>query len=314
VIDGLLCFLVNKLNAMTQDTLEKVITSAYKVEAFEASKKTLFTMCATSKYQGNKGEKAATLHIRDMVKVLQEKGTDIPIFVCTPEDLSELPPISFDSLDVTMLLCQKQKTQSAVDVLKASVDCQHSAIAEHTANATSMECRMKRLERKHDDPSYRDSSIPARENMMKETSVKPVNMDEAGPTRAIHTNTPVTASWTEVVKHNMMKPQAQPHHQPDLSGIRRRTDRKPGVVGTADITNIATIQTKIVNVFATKFTPDLEAATLRHYLKGKLNLKIQFREIETQSKRFASFQVTAECEDPKVLHDPSIWPPGVFVS
>ena len=68
VVDGLLCFMVNKLSLMTQDTIEKVITSAYKVEAIEASKKKLFALCATSRYQGHKGEKAATLHVRDMVR------------------------------------------------------------------------------------------------------------------------------------------------------------------------------------------------------------------------------------------------------
>ncbi len=51
---------------------------------------------------------------------------------------------------------------------------------------------------------------------------------------------------------------------------------------------------------------------LRDYLKGKLNLEVQCRKIDTQRKQFASFQVTAECEDLKVLHDPSIWPSGAF--
>ena len=314
VVDGLLCFLVNKLSVMTQDTLEKVITSAYKVDTIEASKKKLFTLCATSRYQGHKGEKAATLHIRDMVKVLQEKGTDIPIFVCAPEDLSELPPISFDNLDVSMLLSQIQKTQSALDVMKATVDCQHLTISDLTANSTGIDSRMKRLERQFDDPFYRDPSIPApaKENMPTETPVKSVSLDEAKPKQGVDSR--VTTSWTDVVKRKKVKPQTQLSHQPAQSqSVQKKDKKKPGLVGTAKIANITTVQTKIVNVFATKFTPDLEAATLRDYLKGKLNLQVQCRKIDTQSKRFASFQVTTECVDPKVLYDPSIWPTGAFV-
>ena len=44
-----------------------------------------------------------------------------------------------------------------------------------------------------------------------------------------------------------------------------------------------------------------------------MNLDIKCRKIETQRTRFASLQVTAECEDPNILHDPSIWPIGAFV-
>ncbi len=66
---------------------------------------------------------------------------------------------------------------------------------------------------------------------------------------------------------------------------------REGVIGTADIPNIATVKTKIVNVFATKFTPNLGADVLQDYLKGKLNLEVQCRKIDTQRKRFASFQV-----------------------
>ncbi len=108
------------------------------------------------------------------------------------------------------------------------------------------------------------------------------------------------------VNLNMPQP-VQPRNREE------RERRKVGVIGTADIPNIATVKTKIVHVFATKFMPDLDADVLREYLKGKLNLEVQCRKIDTQRKRFASFQDKAECEDPKVLHDPSIWPSGVFV-
>jgi len=30
-------------------------------------------------------------------------------------------------------------------------------------------------------------------------------------------------------------------------------------------------------------------------------------------KRFSSFHVTAECEDPKVMYDPQVWPTGTYI-
>ncbi len=107
---------------------------------------------------------------------------------------------------------------------------------------------------------------------------------------------------------NLNKPQpVQPRNR------EGRGKRKVGVVGIADIPNITIVKTKIVNVFATKFTPDLEADVLRDFLKGKLNLEVQCHKIDTQRKWFALFKVTAESEDLNVLDEPCICPSGAFV-
>ena len=76
---------------------------------------------------------------------------------------------------------------------------------------------------------------------------------------------------------------------------------------------IKTVRTKIANIFATRFSPELDAETLEHYLKDQVKMKVKCRKITSGQNRFASFQVTAECADPKVLLDPLIWPEGAFV-
>ena len=65
--------------------------------AIEKSKKRLFDLCAdetTSRFRPKK----SAVNIDDMIRLLQEKGTDVPVFVA--RDLSRLPPITFDSVDV----------------------------------------------------------------------------------------------------------------------------------------------------------------------------------------------------------------------
>ena len=57
---------------------------------------------------------------------MQEKGTDVPVFVA--RDLQKLPPVSFDSLDVSCLLSQIKKTQSELDLLKDSMTAQQCAV------------------------------------------------------------------------------------------------------------------------------------------------------------------------------------------
>lgn len=47
--------------------------------------------------------------------------------------------------------------------------------------------------------------------------------------------------------------------------------KKPGgIVGTCAGGNIQAVKTKLVSVFATKFSPDLDSDTLANYLKAKL--------------------------------------------
>ncbi len=57
------------------------------------------------------------MHIKDMIKLLHEKDTEIPTFVCKAVDLCKLPPISFDSVDVSNLLSQIQKIKDDVTML-----------------------------------------------------------------------------------------------------------------------------------------------------------------------------------------------------
>ncbi|ELU02844.1 hypothetical protein CAPTEDRAFT_185162 [Capitella teleta] len=78
VIDGLLCYMVHKLHVLNQDALEKVIVSGYSNDAIRASKEKLFKVCPGQRYVGHTGEAAATKHVRDMIKLLQERGTAIP--------------------------------------------------------------------------------------------------------------------------------------------------------------------------------------------------------------------------------------------
>ena len=58
----------------------------------------------------------------------------MPKFVAL--DLSKLPPITFDSVDVSALLNTIKKTQNEVDILRATIES-HNAVSDglHSASA-----------------------------------------------------------------------------------------------------------------------------------------------------------------------------------
>ena len=221
VADGLLCFLVNKMKTVVHDTIIRLITATYKGEEIEASKKKLFDLCGTSKNVSHKGEKKDVLHVRDMIKLLQEKGTDIPTFVCKPDDLDTLTPISFDNIDVSVLLTQIQKSQDEMAVLKANLISQNDVIRELSAINSGLDVRMKRLERQHDDPFYRGNNTNREEVKSDNDQTIPMTVVTSGAAKSGQDETMLTDSKgtrTEVIKRGRRgkPPTVQYRRRPSL--------------------------------------------------------------------------------------------------
>lgn len=58
---------------------------------------------------------------------------------------------------------------------------------------------------------------------------------------------------------------------------------------------IQVIKTKLLSVFATKFSPDLDSETLASFSKDKLCPDVTCQKIDTAQSRFSSFKITSEC-------------------
>lgn len=68
-----------------------------------------------------------------------------------------------------------------------------------------------------------------------------------------------------------------------------------------------------MSVFATRFSPDLDASTLSDYLKAKLNRDVTCLKIDSTRSRISSFKVTAECNDITEMYSPELWPDMALV-
>ena len=113
---------------MPPQSIADICLTTYDEGEIEADKKRLFDLCAdenSSRFRWRHGPKKSAVNLDDMMRLLQEKGTDVPLFVA--RDLSRLPPITFDSADVSSLLHSVRRAQLEIDVLKASVGIQRDA-------------------------------------------------------------------------------------------------------------------------------------------------------------------------------------------
>ena len=85
---------------------------------------------------------------------------------------------------------------------------------------------------------------------------------------------PQSPQWSAAVKKGRKKLGSlkanvppKPHNKP---AHFKREQRNDAIIGTGTESNIGVVKTKLVNVFATRFSPTLDADTLRDYLTEKL--------------------------------------------
>ncbi len=98
-----------------------------------------------------------------------------------------------------------------------------------------------------------------------------------------------------------------------IAATRQRRRGQVSVIGMGAVSTIKVVKTKLVSVFATRFSPDLDASTLSNYLKAKLNRDVTCLKIDNTRSWFSSFKVTAECNDITEMYSPELWPDGALV-
>ena len=146
--DELLCFVTNKLSLRPPETIVQLCISTYNASEIECSKKLLFLLLSDQDTQTRKvkrkGEKKKCDNIDDIIRLLQEKGDDVPKLAAV--DLSRLPPITFDSVDVSVLLNSIKKMENDMAFLKDSVKTVHNAASMLKDTTSSLNARVSILE------------------------------------------------------------------------------------------------------------------------------------------------------------------------
>ena len=126
IANELLCFVHNKINVLPSDTIVQLCEKHYRCQDIETAKRKLFEVCPTeARYVQRKGHKKNTLNLDDIVKRFHELDPDadvIPLFVA--RDLTNLPPITFDSIDVTVLLTKLERLTDQVAMLQTDLEAQ----------------------------------------------------------------------------------------------------------------------------------------------------------------------------------------------
>ena len=317
--------------------------TSFDDNAIENSKKRLLDLCAdenSSRFRRRQGPNKSAVNIDDMLRLLQEKGTNVPVFVA--RDLSRLPPITFDSGDVSSLLLSIRRAQLEIDQLKACVGGQRDATVDLTDVVKAVGRRLSAVETDRlVAPAVpvsvvgTEPPVPAvtdkRDDVNGDTiscAVVPDSMPLDGSQWPILAANPVSTpsastrqlvdvpKWTTVVRRSPK--QAMPRIQP-LAMQRSTTTRNrntKGVTGSGQGSGLRSVRRKrLASVFATRFEPQVTCDDILIYLNYRLSAKLPVKvaSLETKHNSYASFHITCDCDDPSVCMDPSLWPENIFV-
>ncbi|XP_070537508.1 uncharacterized protein [Ptychodera flava] len=120
IVNELLCFLVNKMDVMPTDILSKVCCDFYEDSQIENSKKELFDLCSSAtstRFRRRQGQNKKLNNVQDILNLLHEVDPEvIPSFVAV--DLGNLPPITQNHIDISVLMQQMSSIKSDITSLK----------------------------------------------------------------------------------------------------------------------------------------------------------------------------------------------------
>ena len=141
---------MNKIDKLDHETPINLCTEKYSEKDIEHSKDLLFAMLHSDgdsttlvKRRSSKlSESKSVKDLRDIYQLLQEKGTDeLPPFVAL--NLGNLPPITFDHIDVTVLLNEIENVRNKVDVMHTVIQKQNEVSNLLTISNNELKKRVK---------------------------------------------------------------------------------------------------------------------------------------------------------------------------
>uniref|UniRef100_X2A7S0 Uncharacterized protein n=1 Tax=Capitella teleta TaxID=283909 RepID=X2A7S0_CAPTE len=250
-----------------------------------------------------------------MIKLLQKRGTAIPTFVSDSGNLSAMPPVTFDSMNVVSLLRRIQSTQEEVSTMKALMASQSETMGCVTKLTQDLSGRVGNIEaiyvRSEDSPMQDNATEVMQSNEELKTAV---SCRRCNSMKRVALD-PLPATYTQVLKRRPRKKKVVPALVDDgqqVAPAQKQRHAKKSVVGTAAC-ELRTVKTKLIRVFVTGMVHETKPAEMEKMLKEKMNNNTVKCELIKKGERSSSFCVSAECLSADGIYDPTLWPEGSYV-
>ena len=138
------------MNMLPSETIVQLCSKHYRTDEIETAKKKSYEVCPTdTRVLNRKGPKKNVQNLDDVVKRLNELDPESEVTPCfVARDLGNIPPITFNSIDVSVLLAKIESMHDEVQLMRAGVTCQQTTAETLKKVCEEMVFRMDVLESK----------------------------------------------------------------------------------------------------------------------------------------------------------------------
>ena len=351
VINELLCYLLNKVDSVPQDTLMRLINENFNDAEVDDAKVLLCSHVDESIKAGNRrGQNKKSLNIQDIIKMLIECDRDnLPKFVAL--NLAKLPPISIDCIDVSCLLRKQQLMEVEMcdmrkmidDILKVTVDTSKkvetvmlrdpapSVVAPQAANDQPFSstdrhgCSLNRRG-SHDDESDGGVGAIPRERSRDDGSeggagVMPRQGSRADECPSSYASIAAASSCQDEgwqVANRVKKPKAAPPStagRGSADGQRAKQSTRKGVIGLQKTDAIRAVKaTKRMSIFVSRLPPGTGTEAIKSYAMEQVKASsVEVTQLKTKFDTYESYRL--DIVDPGVddVLDPQLWAQGLII-
>ena len=257
-------------------------------------------------------------------------------------DLTALPPITFDNIDICTLLRAVQnsrdelavitKTLSEQCIVNRDISARLFVVEKGLVDGTSHTPedlpplpslpRVERSAASVASPAPSAALVPLPPDVESETddsdSPETVPQTAGDPLAttpddvANETPAPLTEGWSAVVRRKPRQRQKRATKTDTPDNTSSRSTRKQMAAGKARGTGLNVAQRqRFASVFVTGFTAEVEALEIREHVETCTELKVEVVKLQTKHDTYSSFHVKATCENPNVFMNDDLWPEGV---
>lgn len=340
IIDELLCFIQSKIDILDMEIIVQLCIENvnFTADVIIKSKEMFFEMCHTefdkTERKNRIGDHKSERNLKDIYNLFQEKGQNTPIFVA--RDLNILPPVTYKSVDVSLLLHTINKLQIEMKSLKDAVELQRQTSQDLFDCTNTLDKRVTQIESVEPNKAIPPVIVKNPSDKSAENVILPMNPKAP----AFVSKQVVTPLYSNALAKNsttsdlivdsdgfvMIGPNGKPLRtvKPVNSFPNRRNSnvvqkkQKPVVVGNSSRSSI-TAATRYVkaSVFASRYPPGTTTDEVKSDLlldERAKELNINVETVQAKYDTYASFHVTCVCQEDEaqLFLASDFWPSGIL--
>ena len=328
VHNEVLCYLINKIDIISHDLLVKIASDFYSDDEIEVAKKVLYETCITdARKKIRKGQNKKKTNVADMIALIH--GLDfenIPKYCAI--DLSRIPPVDVNSIDVTGITQEIHQFNAARDDvgnLVQEMDQLQKQMSDLITEVKAIKRPSYAQAIANDVPQHRQEKVigSTRSNPQKQNCPSTVMIDQRQ--QEVRESQPAI---NNAKTHNdrgpdngLSGPANGSDSEDEFQEVRsvkhggRRSRKTNFVVGTSASPNghRLNIHKRHISLFVTRLDPDTDPGEVKDYVKSKFKADLNCTKLKTRYDSYSSFKIEGFCENIDEFFKADNWPCNVLI-